>query len=117
MAAVRLAGERGYKGALPRIEQVVLRRGHKSMDFNEKRAFFEAYGSIAGAAAVKPLGGMLRVRGIFRRKRSSEVRMCAALGLGKVGTPEARAILERVQDDRDRQVKNAVGAALRAARS
>ncbi len=117
MAAVRLVGERGFKGALPRIEQVVLRRGHKSMDFNEKRAFFEAYGSIAGAAAVKPLGAMLRARGIFRRKRSSEVRMCAALGLGQVGTPEARAILERVQDDRDRQVKNAVGAALRAARS
>jgi len=117
MAAVRLVGERGFKGALPRIEQVVLRRGHKSMDFNEKRAFFEAYGSIAGAAAIRPLGGMLRARGIFRRKRSSEVRMCAALGLGKVGTPEARAILERVQDDRDRQVKNAVGAALRAARS
>jgi len=116
MAAVRLVGERGFKGALPRIEHVVLRRGHKSMDFNEKRAFFEAYGSIAGATAVKPLGGMLRARGIFRRKRSSEVRMCAALGLGKVGTPEARAILERVQDDRDRQVKNAVGAALRAAR-
>jgi len=117
MAAVRLVGERGFKGALPRIEQVVLRRGHKAMDFNEKRAFFEAYGSIAGAAAVRPLGAMLRARGIFRRKRSSEVRMCAALGLGKVGSPEARVILERVQDDRDRQVKNAVGAALRATRS
>jgi len=117
MAGVRLVGERGYKGALSRIEQVVLKRGHKSMDFNEKRAFFEAYGSIAGAAAIRPLGTMLRARGIFRRKRSSEVRMCAALGLGKVGTPEALDILERVQNDRDRQVKNAVGAALRAARS
>ncbi len=117
MAGVRLVGERGYKGALSRIEQVVLKRGHKSMDFNEKRAFFEAYGSIAGAAAIRPLGTMLRARGIFRRKRSSEVRMCAALGLGKVGTPEALDILERVQNDRDRQVKNAVGAALRTARS
>ncbi len=117
MAAVRLVGERGFKGALSRIEQVVFRRRHKSMDFNEKRAFFEAYGAIAGAAAVRPLGMMLRARGIFRRKRSSEVRMCAALGLGKVGSPEAREILERVRDDRDRQVKNAVAAALRVAKS
>ncbi len=117
MAAVRLVGERRFKGALPRVQQVVFKRRHKSMDFNEKRAFFEAYGAIAGAAAVRPLGTMLRARGIFRRKRSSEVRMCAALGLGKVGSPEAREILQRVTDDRDRQVKNAVAAALRIAKS
>ncbi len=115
MAAVKLVGERGYKGALADIEAVVLARRHRGVDFNEKRAFFEAFGAIAGPAGFKPLSTMLRARGIIRRKRSSEIRMCAALGLGRIGTPEARQLLQRMAGDRDRQVKNAIAAALRAA--
>jgi HEAT repeat protein len=41
--------------------------------------------------------------------------MCAALGLGKIGTPDARAVLTSVAEDGDRQVRNAVTAALRGA--
>ena len=39
--------------------------------------------------------------------------MCAALGLGRIGTPEARAALTQVVNDRDRQVRNAVAAAIK----
>ena len=49
----------------------------------------------------------------MRRKQSADVRMCAALGLGKIGSAEARAVLESVAEDNDRQVRNAVAAALR----
>ena len=48
LAAVRAAGARGYKGALKRVEAVVLGKGVKEMDLTEKMAFFEAYGAIAG---------------------------------------------------------------------
>lgn len=115
LAAVKTLGARGYKGALKRLEDVVLGKGRRDLDFNERRAFFEAYGSIAGPASIAPLRDFLEARGLFRRKQSPEVRMCAALGLGKVGTPEARAVLEAAANDKDRQVRNAVTAALRGA--
>jgi len=114
LAAVKIAGQRGFRGVQKEIELVVFSK-RRGMDFTERRGFFEAYGSIVGNAAVKPLAALLLPRGLLRRKRHPEIRMCAALGLGRVGTPEAREILERVAHDRDRQVRNAVQAALRAA--
>jgi len=67
MAAAKIVGQRGYKGAQRQIEEVVLGKRHKNMDFSETRAFFEAYGSIAGNAGVAPLAAMLIPRGLFRQ--------------------------------------------------
>jgi HEAT repeat protein len=113
LAAVRVAGGRGYKGALKRVEAVVLGKGVKGMDLTEKMAFFEAYGAIAGAGAVKALAGMLLPRGLLKLKESSETRACAAIALGRIRTPEARDILTRVAEDKDLVVRNAVSRALR----
>jgi HEAT repeat protein len=46
-------------------------------------------------------------------KQPPEVRACAALALGRVNTPEARLILERVLDDKELMVRNAARQALR----
>ena len=54
-----------------------------SMELTEKRAFFEAYGAIAGAAGVT-LGALLEGRGLLRAKEKPETRACAALALGRV---------------------------------
>ena len=113
LAAVRFVGSRGYKGALKRVESVVLGKSVKEMDLTEKMAFFEAYGTIAGAGALKPLSGMLLPRGLLKLKESSETRACAAMALGKVRTAEARDILTQVADDKDLVVRNAVNRALR----
>ena len=113
VAALKALSARGYKGALRRIEEVVAGKGRKDIDFNERRAFFEAYGAIVGPSGLAVLQDLLVRRGVFRRKQSADVRMCAALGLGKIGSPEARAVLESVAEDNDRQVRNAVAAALR----
>ena len=113
VAALKALSARGYKGALRRVEEVVQGKGRRDLDFNERRAFFEAYGAIAGPAALDLLRDLLVRRGFFRRKQGADVRMCAALGLGRIGTPEARAVLESVAEDGDRQVRNAVTAALR----
>jgi HEAT repeat protein len=85
----------------------------KEMDLTEKMAFFEAYGTIAGAGALKALGGMLLPRGLLKLKESSETRACAAIALGKVRSAEAREILSKVADDKDLVVRNAVSRALR----
>lgn len=113
LAAVKAAGARGYKNALRRVESVVQGKSVKEMDLSEKMAFFEAYGSIAGPAAVKTLGAMLEGRGMLRMKEPPETRACAALGLGRVGTPEARQLLERAASDKEPIVRNAVNRALR----
>jgi HEAT repeat protein len=113
LAAVRAAGGRGYKGALKRIEAVVLGKAVKEMDLTEKMAFFEAYGAIAGASALKTLAGMLQPRGLLKLTQHSDLRACAAIALGKIRTPEARAVLSSAAEDKDLVVRNAVNRALR----
>ncbi len=113
LAAVRAAGARGYKGALKRVEAVVLGKAVKEMDLTEKMAFFEAYGAIAGASALKTLAGMLQPRGLLKLTQPSDLRACAAIALGKIRTPEARQILAGAADDKDLVVRNAVNRALR----
>ena len=113
LAAVRAAGGRGYKGALKRVEAVVLGKGLKDMDLTEKMAFFEAYGAIAGAAGLKALSGILLPRGLLKFKEAPETRACAAIAIGKIRTAEAREILGRVADEKDPVVRNAVNRAMR----
>jgi HEAT repeat protein len=113
LAAVRAAGTRGYKGALKRVEGVVLGRAVKEMDLTEKMAFFEAYGAIAGPAGLKPLSGILLPRGILKLKEPPETRACAAMALGKIRSPEARELLQKVAEDKELVVRNAASRALR----
>ena len=113
LAAVRVVSARGYKGAQRRVEAVVLGKAVKEMDLTEKMAFFEAYGSIAGASGLKPMSGILLPRGLLRMKESSETRACAAIAIGKIRTAEARDVLQRAADDKDLVVRNAVSRALR----
>ncbi|MGH7519452.1 MAG: HEAT repeat domain-containing protein [Gemmatimonadales bacterium] len=113
LAAVRAAGARGYKGALKRVEAVVLGKALKGMDLTEKMAFFEAYGAIAGAPALKTLSGMLLPRGLLKLTQPSDLRACAAIAIGKIRTPEAREVLASAAEDKDLVVRNAVNRALR----
>ena len=117
VAAVRAVGARGYKGALRRIEAVVQGKTVKGMDLTEKMAFFEAYGSIAGANALKALSSILLQRGLLKMKEPPEVRACAAMALGRIKTPEARELLQRAADDKELVVRNAVNRALREAKA
>jgi HEAT repeat protein len=113
LAAVRVAGGRGYKGALKRVEAAVLGKGLKEMDLTEKMAFFEAYGAIAGPGGLKALTGILSPRGLLKLKESPETRACAAIAIGKIRTAEARELLTRMADEKDLVVRNAISRALR----
>jgi len=113
LAAVRAVGGRGYKGALRRVEAVVMGKAVKELDLTEKMAFFEAYGAIAGPSALRTLSAMLLPRGLLKLKQSSDTRACAAIALGKIRTPEARDVLAQAAEDKDLVVRNAVNRALR----
>jgi HEAT repeat protein len=116
VAAVRVLGSRGHRAALPKIEAVVLGRELKTSDLTEKMVFFEAYGVLSGPEAIPHLKSLLAPGGGFMRKRQEPaIRACAAMALGKIRTPEARAALEETAADKDPLVRNAVTKALREA--
>ena len=51
--------------------------------------------------------------GLLARKEDPETRACAAMALGKIRTPKARDVLQRVAQDKEALVRNAVNRALR----
>ncbi len=62
--------------------------------------------------AVTELDDILNTTGFLGRRNPTELRACAALGLGRANTPEARKALEEAQGDDDPVVRNAVLRAL-----
>jgi len=95
-----------------------LRRAIESKDLEdrgqrEKRALFEAFGGIAGGEGLPVLEPLLRGRNPSGPRPSSHTRACAAIALGIIGTPDARAALSRAASEKDPLVRSAVGAALR----
>jgi hypothetical protein len=113
IAAVRFLASRGYRNAAARVESMVTGSKIKNADLTEKMVFFEAFGALVGAKGVPALEKMLAAKGLLGRKEDPETRACAAMALGKVRTPEARAVLERAALDKEPLVRNAVTRALR----
>ncbi len=104
---------KGYRGALRRLEAVVLGRGPQELERAERRQFFEAYAVVAGQPALRVLSDILEPRGLFRRRETAETRTCAAYAIARLQSPEARAVLERIQQDKELAVRNAAARALR----
>ena len=114
IAAVKCLGQRGHRNAFPRIEAAVLGTKLKDGDLTEKMAFFEAYGALAGTAGIPALEKILVPKGgLLARKEDPETRACAAMALGKIRAPAARDALQKVAQDKEPLVRNAVSRALR----
>ncbi|HMA44885.1 MAG TPA: HEAT repeat domain-containing protein [Gemmatimonadales bacterium] len=113
IAAVRYLSSRGHRGAFERIEGAITGGKLRQSDLTEKMAFYEAYGALAGSAGVGMLERILVPRGLLARREDAASRACAAMALGKIRTPEARAVLERATQDKEALVRNAVSRALR----
>lgn len=116
VAAVRVLGARRHRAALAPVEAAVLGRDLRNADLSEKTAFFEAFGMLAGPDGVRQLVPLLQVGGVFKKKTDPEIRACAAMALGKIGTVEAREALRSALQDKDPLVRNAAGRALEAGR-
>ena len=112
IAAARGLGSLRYQPARSRLEEVLQGKIVRDADLTEKIAFFEAFGAVANAESVAMLDKLLNGKSLFR-KESPELRACAAMALGKVGTPASRAALERASADQNPMVRNAVQKAMR----
>ena len=113
IAAVRFLASRGYRNAAARVETIVSGSKLRNADLTEKMAFFEAYGALVGAKGIAALDKLLVAKGLLGKREDPETRACAAMALGKIRTPEARAVLERASQDKEPLVRNAVTRALR----
>jgi HEAT repeat protein len=113
VATVRALQSHAYRPALPRLEGIVKGRSIRDADLTEKMAVFEAYGSLCGEPGVVALDAMLNGKSMFGRREDAELRACAAVALGRIGTAEARASLQKAANEKDVIVRNAVGRALR----
>ncbi len=113
IAAVRFLAARGYRNATARVEAAVTGSRLKDADLTEKMAFFEAFGALVGRKGVAALDKMLAAKGLLGKKEDPETRACAAMALGKIRTPEARAALGRASHDKEPLVRNAISRALR----
>ena len=113
VAAVRTLAARGYRGVFARIESAVKGRTLRDADLTERMAFFEAFGSMCGDGGVAYLDGILNGKGLFGRREDAELRACAAIALGRVGTKRAHEALQKASSEKDVVVRNAVNRALR----
>ena len=115
IGAVRALGARSTRSALPRIEAAIKGKDLRESNLTEKMAFFEAYGLLAGDAGVTLLDGLLHSKGFMGKRDDSEIRACAAMALGKIGSQKAMDSLNRAASEKDVIVRNAVSRAIRRA--
>ncbi len=113
IATARCLSARAYRPAFPRITQVVMGRAIKGADLTEKMAVFEVYGALCGDGGIPHLDGILNGKGFLGRREDPELRACAAMALGRIGTDAAMASLRQAQGEKDVVVRNAVNRAMR----
>lgn len=113
VTAARAFKAHSYRPALPRLEGVVKGKTVREVDLTEKMAFFESYGSLCGDGGVPHLDAILNGKGFLGRREDPDMRACAAIALGYVGTPMAMTALRKATTEKDIVVRNAVNRALR----
>ncbi len=113
IATVRFLGSQAYKPALPRVESAIKKGLLKDADLTEKMAFFEAYGALAGEPAIQLLDGILNGKGLFGKREDAEVRACAAMALGMIGSDSALSSLQKASGEKDPIVRSAINKAFR----
>lgn len=113
IAAARALGELRYLPAACTLSGIIRGKRIRNADITEKLAVFEAYGQTAQGDGVGLLDQLLNKKGLLGSKESSEIRAAAALGLGRIAGPDARASLERATQDEDPVVRSNVNRALR----
>ena len=115
LSTVRAFTTRIYKLVLPRIDATVKGKAIRDADPTEKKAFFEAFGTLAGDGAIEYLDTVLNGKGFLGRREDSEMRACAAIALGRISSARATDVLRKASSEKDVVVRNAVNRALRGA--
>ena len=112
VGAARAYAAQPHRPAAARLEAAVKGKV-RDADLTERMAFFEAYGAVAGDSGIVLCDGILNGRGFLGRREDDELRACAAMALGRIGSPKALEALRKASGEKDVIVRNAVTKALR----
>lgn len=113
LTALRALAENPSPALAPRVTQLVSAPGMRELEHSERRALFELFARVVGEGAVATLDGLLNGKaGLFGKREESDVRACAAMALGRVGTATALDALKKAAADKDPVVKRAASIAL-----
>jgi hypothetical protein len=113
VAAVKVIAANGHAPSVGRIEAQLKKKEVREAPLAEKMAFFESYGMLSGDAGIDFLDGILNSRSFLGKRESAELRACAAVALGKIGSDTAIKALRGSANDSDVIVRNAVSRAVR----
>ncbi|HVF40386.1 MAG TPA: HEAT repeat domain-containing protein, partial [Gemmatimonadaceae bacterium] len=86
IATVKVLGSRNHRAAVDGIENHIKTPTLRAATLAEKMAFFESYGTLCGEDGVSFLNSILNTRSLLGRREDAELRACAAMALGRVGT-------------------------------
>jgi HEAT repeat protein len=113
IATVKVLGTRNHRASLRAVETHLKTKALREGPLVEKMAFFDTYGALCGDEGVPMLADILNNRKLLGGREDGELRACAAMALGKIGTDTAMRALEKALADRDVMVRNAVSKAVR----
>jgi hypothetical protein len=106
-----------YRPAFAAIRNILDGARLQGMALSEKLTYFDAYARLGGKHAVPYLSELLHARHLFRPRFETDLRACAARGLGQIPGSQARQALEKAVEDRDPKVRRIVLRQLRAEQS
>ena len=89
----------------------------KKRSFEEKREMLETLALLGGRDAFPVLSELFRKRGLLEKDEITEIRACAAYGLGLINTPEAIALIEKETRSRKDILREACVRALKESKT
>jgi hypothetical protein len=113
MSAINL-GRIGKNIGLAALLEVVQSKDFQKKEPTEMKAFLDAIGMVGSNEALPVLQQMLERKSLFGIGKKDEIRPGVANALAMIGTPEARAILERGRNSKEESIRNACQQALRS---
>jgi hypothetical protein len=111
IAALNL-GRMGEEALDPLMERMGSKEFFKK-DVAEIRSYFKAIGMIRSDHAIPLLYSLLERRKWFGRAKADEIRACAIETLVRIGTQEAREVLQLGTESKDEPLREACSRALR----
>jgi hypothetical protein len=109
-AALNL-GRMGEEALAPLTERMLSKEFYKK-EMQEIKAFFKAVGMIRSNHSIPLLYSLLEGRKWFGRAKTDEIRTCAVETLVRIGTQEAKEVLEMGMGSRDEPLREACRRAL-----
>ncbi len=93
--AAKKLGQAGGKTASSVLAECIAKDSFLKRSFDEKCELFDALGRTGMTDVIPLLEKLLKKKSFFRRAETNEMKHCAIVALGRLGTSEAYELLER----------------------